>query len=81
MILGEATTSHACIKEWVLSCRVFGRGVEDAMFGHFVAWAKDRDLNRIETDYHATERNKLVGDTLERVGFGKRKMGRSPNLA
>ena len=73
VILGEATTSHACIKEWVLSCRVFGRGVEDAMFGHFVAWAKDRDLNRIETDYHATERNKLVGDTLERLGFGEEK--------
>ena len=25
---GRATTSHACIKEWVLSCRVFGRGVK-----------------------------------------------------
>ena len=71
VLLGEEKYSNAMIQEWVLSCRIFGRGVEHAMFSHFIKWVKCRELKLIETNYFVTERNKLVGETLDILGFSE----------
>lgn len=57
------------IEDWVLSCRVFGRGVEDAMFDHLLGWAKGRNIRKIHADYEPSPKNGIVRVALERLGF------------
>ncbi|NQV79669.1 MAG: HAD-IIIC family phosphatase [Alphaproteobacteria bacterium] len=57
------------IEDWVLSCRVFGRGVEDAMLEHLLGWARARNLPAVRVNYAPTERNRLISDMLDRLGF------------
>lgn len=66
-----ASVSGDClqIEDWVLSCRVFGRGVEDAMFDHLLSWARLRNIHKIQVDYVPSAKNGIVSGALERLGF------------
>jgi FkbH-like protein len=47
----------AVITDFVLSCRVMGRGVENAMLGMLAELARDIGLNRLVATYRPTDRN------------------------
>jgi len=47
----------AVITDFVLSCRVLGRGVENAMLGMLAELARDIGLNRLVATYRPTDRN------------------------
>lgn len=69
VLAAVATDGKIEIVDWVLSCRVFGRGVEDAMFEHLLRWAKDHKISVVEVRFARTSKNAIVEDALCRVGF------------
>jgi FkbH-like protein len=54
---------------WVMSCRVIGRSVEDALLNLLVSEAKKRGVNAIRGKFLATARNQIVSDLYQRLGF------------
>lgn len=57
------------IDTWLMSCRVLGRKVEDAALQHMVATARARGIARIIGIYVPTERNGLVIEHYDKLGF------------
>jgi FkbH-like protein len=54
---------------WLMSCRVLGRGVEQAVLQELVQGALNDGATRLTGSYIATERNQLVADHYEKLGF------------
>ena len=57
------------IDTWLMSCRVLGRGVEQATLTEMVAQARRRGIRRLVGEYIPTSRNKLVEDHYAKLGF------------
>lgn len=53
----------------VMSCRVMGRTVENAMFEHMRQWLVARGHKRLRGEYIPTKKNKPVEDLLPGLGF------------
>jgi FkbH-like protein len=69
-LLGVATDGTvARIVDFVLSCRVMGRKVEETMLALAVAHARERGLKSVEALYLPTAKNKPTLSLLERSGF------------
>jgi FkbH-like protein len=54
---------------WVMSCRVLGRRVEEAILNEVVARAREAGVERLRGVYRATERNGMVKDHYAGLGF------------
>jgi predicted enzyme involved in methoxymalonyl-ACP biosynthesis len=52
-----------------MSCRVLGRKVEHMVLRELLAHAKQRQIQRLRGVFIPTERNKLVQDHYEKLGF------------
>ena len=59
----------ARIDLWLMSCRVLGRKVEDAILADVVARARALGARRLIGEYSATAKNELVRDLYPRLGF------------
>lgn len=57
------------IDTWLMSCRVFGRRVEEAVLDMLVHDAQRRGVKRLVGEYLPTDRNHIVADLYERLGF------------
>lgn len=57
------------IDQWLMSCRVFARGVEQLLFNTVVERAAARGVTTIFGTYIPTAKNGLVKDLFERLGF------------
>jgi FkbH-like protein len=57
------------IDTWLMSCRVLGRRVEDAVLHEIVRNARQRRIRRLIGLYVPTERNGLVKDHYSKLGF------------
>ena len=71
IIAKENEPKELFLDTWLLSCRVFGRGVERAMFNLLAQKAKLRGLRRMVGLYIPTERNEIVKDFYQTLGFSK----------
>ncbi len=60
------------IDTYLMSCRVIGRGVEEALLAKIAADACERGRRRIVGEYLPTAKNGLVRDFYERLGFIER---------
>ncbi len=63
-------------KEWnidtfLLSCRVIGRGVEDAIMSHILIEAKNQKIERVYASYVPTKKNIPCKSFLDDFGFKK----------
>jgi FkbH-like protein len=56
------------INTWLMSCRAMGRGVEYAIFEHFLK-SELADGESVFGEYLATEKNKPIAQLLEKIGF------------
>ena len=56
------------IVNWLMSCRTIGRGVEDAVFNHFLS-VKLSNRGCVLGEYKETDKNGLVSNLLDRMGF------------
>lgn len=63
-------------KEWLidtflLSCRVMGRGIEDAMLGYILNKAREEGVVKVNAEYIPTKKNKPCEQLLPTFGFKK----------
>jgi FkbH-like protein len=60
------------VRDFVLSCRVFGRGVEETMLHSLVECARQQGARRIEATYRQTPKNQPCLEFFEsKSGFGR----------
>ncbi|MFF7710603.1 HAD-IIIC family phosphatase [Pseudomonas sp. NPDC007930] len=64
---GEPDTWH--IDTWLMSCRVLGRKVEDAVLGELISQARARGITRLVGEFIPTERNMMVKAHYPKLGF------------
>jgi FkbH-like protein len=57
------------IDSWIMSCRVLGRRVEEAILQHLVHQARARGAAELIGHYIPTARNGLVKDHFKKLGF------------
>lgn len=57
------------VDTWIMSCRVLGRRVEEALLQYMVQQARLRGITEITGRYIPTAKNSLVRDHFERLGF------------
>jgi FkbH-like protein len=57
------------IDTWLMSCRVVGRGVEAASFEALSKLAEEMGIKQLVGEYRPTNRNKMVSNHYERLGF------------
>lgn len=68
-LMGTITGDTLDIELWVMSCRVFKRGLEQAMFDAVVDACKRRGLAAITGRWLPTAKNLLVRDFYATIGF------------
>ena len=54
---------------WVMSCRVFGRQLEDEAMNILVEAARERGARALRARFTPTEKNAVVKDLFGRLGF------------
>jgi FkbH-like protein len=59
------------ITDWLMSCRVMSRGVEDCLMNHVFDEAKRRSLLTVVGTYVPSAKNGMVKDFFSRFGFRK----------
>jgi FkbH-like protein len=57
------------IENWLMSCRVLNRGVEKFILNKIIALAKQNKVDELVGEYIETEKNKIVKDHYEKLGF------------
>jgi len=56
---------------FLLSCRIMGRGVEDAILSEILKEAKSKKVDKIKAEFIPTEKNKPAENFLSNFGFKK----------
>jgi FkbH-like protein len=69
VIVGRVDAQVMSIEEWVMSCRVLARGVEQFAMNYMVAEARKRGVEVIKARYVPTARNGMVKDFFGDMGF------------
>jgi FkbH-like protein len=59
------------ITDWLMSCRVLSRGVEECLMNHLVCTARQKRVSTIYAEYIPTAKNGMVKDFFGRFGFEK----------
>ena len=67
------------IDTWLMSCRVLGRKVEHMVLRELLSHARSAGIATIAGTYKPTDRNGLVADHYERLGFAP--AGQGPDSA
>src|SRR6476619_2757338 len=60
---------RATIIDFVLSCRVMGRKIEEAMLHVGINWARSAGVQEVYANYHQTGKNKPCYDFFEKSGL------------
>lgn len=68
IVLGRPVNGMLEVSTWVMSCRVFNRGVEWATMHHLLAWCSDNNLDGLALAFLPTDRNAVVASLIDRVG-------------
>ncbi len=63
------------VDTWLMSCRVLGRNTENYMFDRLVEAAQERGIREIRGLFRRTEKNILVEEHYDRLGFQRTSEG------
>jgi predicted enzyme involved in methoxymalonyl-ACP biosynthesis len=69
LALCDAERSTIKVDSFLVSCRALGRGVEDAVWAAMLARAQTLGIKRVEAEYIATAKNKVVATLYDRLGL------------
>jgi len=69
VLIGKLEKNKVTVILWIMSCRVFKRNMEFAMFDKFVDFVKEKEISLIEGSYIKTEKNSIVADLYKELGF------------
>ena len=78
-IEGEAETLD--ISTWVMSCRVFGRQLEDEAMNILVEACRARGMQKLRADYNPTGKNSVVKELFRDLGFAQEPLAGGPEGA
>jgi FkbH-like protein len=67
----DRTADAVVISDWLMSCRVLTRGVEEYLMNHVVEQARGWGLSTIRASYIPTAKNAMVKDFYARFDFRK----------
>jgi FkbH-like protein len=70
-IVDKESPSEWNIDTFLLSCRVLGRGVEDAILGHILQKAKSEGVKKVKGTYIPTKKNMPCEHFLSNYGFSE----------
>jgi len=59
------------IENWVMSCRVFGRQLEDEVMNIVTEIAKQRGIHTLHASFVPTKKNSVIRELFEKLGFSK----------
>jgi len=79
VIVARLGTRTLAVEEWVMSCRVLARGVEQFALNVLVTEARSRSIELVTARYEPTAKNRLVKDLFDRLGF--RRVNETPDGA
>lgn len=65
----EGEPATWAIDTWLMSCRVLGRRVDEAMLGELVTAARRAGVRRLTAQYIPTAKNGMVADHYDKLGF------------
>ena len=68
VFIAEKITNGWKINTWLMSCRAMGRGVENAVFSHFLSLMLTEGES-VYGEYLKTEKNNPIAGLLEKMGF------------
>jgi FkbH-like protein len=80
VVLASIRGRYLYLKNWVMSCRVFGRGVEWATASHLKTLMLALDATALVVDFCQTERNAPAYDALRQLAFEEINIGEDLNL-
>lgn len=69
VILGEERENAVFITLWLMSCRVFKRQLEWAMFSELIRYADERNADKLIGKYIPSKKNFLVRELYKELGF------------
>jgi len=78
VLIGRHDGATMVVQDWLMSCRVLGRTVENHMFEELCRRAIALPCERLIGQFVATGRNDLVRDLYARLGFSQREI--SPDV-
>ena len=67
----EACPEELAIRDWLMSCRVLGRGVEAFLMNRVMEHARQLGLSRVTAQFIPTPKNGMVKDFFQQFGFAK----------
>ncbi len=68
-LIASVEGTNANIDLWVMSCRVFKRDLELAVFDYLIHQCQARGIKTITASYYPTAKNVIVRDFYETLGF------------
>ncbi len=69
VLMARLEGTDAIIETWLMSCRVLGRGVEQACLNLLATAAQSHGAKRLIGQYRPTEKNNMVRDLYPNLGF------------
>ncbi len=69
VIIGKIKNNELHIELWLMSCRVLKRNMEHAMLDELISLAKKKNLEYIYGYYYPTNKNKMVMNFYDDMGF------------
>lgn len=69
VVLKEIETYTIFIENWLMSCRVLKRGVEDFVMNHLVEWCRCNNYRYVVGEYLPTSKNSMVEKHYLCMGF------------
>ena len=67
--IASVENKTATIDLWVMSCRVFKRHFEFAVFDYFVSQCAKRGITTVNASYLPTAKNVIIKNFYEELGF------------
>lgn len=65
----EKSNESLFIENWLMSCRVLKRGMEEFVLNNIMCLARDNGYSRVVGEYIPTEKNQLVRNHYSKLGF------------
>jgi FkbH-like protein len=71
LVIARHREDELYLSDWLMSCRVLTRGVEQFLMNHCVAHAARLGMSRVTGEYRPTAKNAMVKDFYAQFGFQK----------
>ncbi len=71
VIMDKREDSSLFISEWLMSCRVLKRGMEEFIVNDIIRTASQCGCTKVIGEYIPSPKNAMVADLYERMGFEK----------